>query len=416
MHQLVLGTVAAALAAWVVGPAGAQTINEHRAQCEGRGTLPDLVIAGCTAMIQMEREPQANRVVAFNNRGLAHARKRDDARAIADYDEAIRLGPQYALPFSNRGDAHTRQGDFTRAISDFDQAIRIDPQYAPAFFGRALAYHRLSNFTRAIADYDEAIRLDPQTSEVFKHRGDVYYDQGEYARAIADYDQAIRLEPGYARAFNNRGAAYAAQRDYARAIADQNQAIQLDAQLAQAFLDRGDAYSAQRDYVRAIADYHETIRLDPKSLQALVNRAVAYAAQRDYARAVADFDSAGEIDPANGAIHNSRCWNRAVAGLQLDNARAVCDRAISLAANDAQRARFLDTRGFLALKQSRWEDAWADYDAALRQSPGSAHYRFGRGIAARRLGRAGEAEADLARAAQIDSAIAQTYAAYGVTP
>lgn len=382
MPRLPIGATLVALAAIAVASANAQILDGQRAQCESRGGLPELVIAGCTAVIQREREPQANRVSAFNNRGLAYAQMRDYARAIADYDEAIRLDRRHAKPFANRGDAYSRQRDFTHAISDFDQAIRIDPQYTPAIFGRAVAYYALRDYGRAIADYDDVIRLDPHLAIAYSNRGNAHHQRQDTARAIADYDEAIQLDP----------------------------------QLVQAFLERGDAYRAQRDYVRAIADYSETIRLDPNSAQALVNRAAAHAARRDYVRAFADYDSADELEPGNGAIQNSRCWNRAMAGLQLDTARAACDRAISLAADDAQRAQFLDTRGFLALKQSRWQDAWADYDAALRQNPGSAHYRFGRGIAARRLGRATEAAVDLARAAQVDSGIAQTYAGYGVTP
>ena len=41
--------------------------------------------------------------IAFHNRGLAYRAKGDLVRAIADYDEAIRLDPKYALAFNNRG-------------------------------------------------------------------------------------------------------------------------------------------------------------------------------------------------------------------------------------------------------------------------------------------------------------------------
>jgi tetratricopeptide (TPR) repeat protein len=68
------------------------------------------------------------------------------------------------------------------------------------------------------------------------------------------------------------------------------------------------------------------------------------------------------------------------------------------------------------LKQGRFQDAWNDYDQALRWAPDQAQYLYGRGIAARGLGRAADGEADIAVALRADPAIAHKYALYGVAP
>ena len=54
--------------------------------------------------------------------------------------------------------------------------------------------------------------------------------------------------------------------------------------------------------------------------------------------------------------------------------------------------------------------------AALVRDQGNAHYLYGRGIAALRLGRTQEGQADLAAARAADSAVAASYESYGVTP
>jgi tetratricopeptide (TPR) repeat protein len=214
-------------------------------------------------------------------------------------------------------------------------------------------------------------------------------------------------------AFGRRGNVYYSQRDYVRAIADFAEIIRLDPQNALAFVSRGNAYLAQRDYALAIADYNEAARLDPQNSLAFYNRALAYRDQRDYTRAISDMDQAATLDPDNAGYQNSRCWYRAMANRDLDVARAACDASLRLRPGDASAH---NSRGMVGLKQERWQDAWNDYDAAARAAPDRAGNFYGRGIAALRLGRIAEGEADIAHAATLDANIAQTYAGYGVTP
>jgi tetratricopeptide (TPR) repeat protein len=50
--------------------------------------------------------------------------KGDHDRALADYNEAIRLDPKGALIFRDRGDAYVDKGDPERSHADYDAAIR----------------------------------------------------------------------------------------------------------------------------------------------------------------------------------------------------------------------------------------------------------------------------------------------------
>src|SRR5580693_1748094 len=84
------------------GAATAQTADQQRCSAPD----PDLSISGCTAMIQSGRETPENLAVAFYNRGTAYANKGQADRAIEDYDQAIRLNPNFAEAFNNRGAAY----------------------------------------------------------------------------------------------------------------------------------------------------------------------------------------------------------------------------------------------------------------------------------------------------------------------
>ena len=84
------------------------------------------------------------------------------------------------------------QRRFTEAIAEYDAAIRLNPQYAPAYNNRGIVYDDLGEFERAIADFDEAIRLAPKGALVYNNRGGVYFKLGQYQRAIQDYNEAIK--------------------------------------------------------------------------------------------------------------------------------------------------------------------------------------------------------------------------------
>ena len=114
--------------AWALtAPAAAQT-QEQVDWCNGKGSVAaDAVIGGCSAVIQSGAQSPKDLSTAFNNRGNAYYDKKDYDHAIADYSEAIRLDPKFALAFFNRSCVFRDKGDSDRSIDDYIQAIRLDP-------------------------------------------------------------------------------------------------------------------------------------------------------------------------------------------------------------------------------------------------------------------------------------------------
>ncbi|MEB3161220.1 MAG: tetratricopeptide repeat protein, partial [Synechocystis sp.] len=46
-----------------------------------------------------------------------------------------------------------------KAIADYDQSIKLNPQFADAYFNRGLTYYRLGEDQKAIADLKKAAEL-----------------------------------------------------------------------------------------------------------------------------------------------------------------------------------------------------------------------------------------------------------------
>ena len=131
--------------------------------------------------------------------------KGDYDRAIADYNEAIRLNPSMRYAYNNRGNAYDHKGDPDRAIADLRRGDPAQPEFAEPI--TTAASHITSK-----GDYrprDRRLqRGDPARPEIclrLQQPRQRVSPQERRHRAIADYSEAIRLDPKYAQAYFNRG-------------------------------------------------------------------------------------------------------------------------------------------------------------------------------------------------------------------
>ena len=112
---------------------------------------------------------------------------------------------QSAEDFLDAGVEKGKSGDLQGAIADFNKAIEIDPQFAIAYYNRGVAKSNLKDYQGAIADYTKAIQIDPQYVNAYFNRGNTKKGLGDYQGAIADYTKAIQIDPQDAFSYNNRG-------------------------------------------------------------------------------------------------------------------------------------------------------------------------------------------------------------------
>jgi tetratricopeptide (TPR) repeat protein/tRNA A-37 threonylcarbamoyl transferase component Bud32 len=344
-------------------------------------------------------------VKAYFNRGYTYRKMGAYSRAIADFDAAIRLDPGLAKAYYNRGNAHHARGDYARAIADFGEAIRLDPNNAQAYNNRGYAHASRREYDRAVADYGEAIRLDPGLARAYSDRGFAHHARGEYDRAIADYGEVLRLDPAKVEAYSNRGYAYHAKGEHDRAIADYDAAIRLDPNNACAYLNRGNAHRVRGEFDRAIADFDEVIRLDPGLAKAYYNRGNAHRARGEFDRAIADFGEVIRLEPAGARAYNNRGDAHAAKG-EYDRAVADLGEAIRL---DPGLGRAYYNRGKVFHVRGEYDRAIADYDAAIRLDPGHARAFDNRGQAHASRGADDRALADFDAAIRLDPGFAKAY-------
>ena len=87
---------------------------------------------------------------------------------------------QSANGYLEWGIMHFKRGDFEAAIADFNKALRLDPNYSDAFLGRGDVRYARGDLDGAIADYDKAIHLNPNSINAYINRGSTRREQGDF--------------------------------------------------------------------------------------------------------------------------------------------------------------------------------------------------------------------------------------------
>jgi lipoprotein NlpI len=321
-------------------PCLAQSNDNLKLCIDNAQSNPDAALGYCSAAIQSGGLSQENLSVAYYRRGVAYFSKLDYDHSMPDYDQAIRLNPNFSNAYNNRGVVYNEKGNYDRAIQDYDQAIRLNPNYALAFHNRGVAYNHKSEFDRAIPDFDQSIRLNSNYAPAFHNRGNSYFGKVDFDRAIQDYDQAIRLDPKYALAYDNRGLCFKNKGDHVRAIQDYDQAIRLDPKNGVFFLHRGQAQFSLDKIALAQADFTSAVQVQPKNVYPVLWLFIAESKSGTNAR--------GDLEKNAAALDMTK-WPSIIAKLYLGTATP---ESVLAAAKDPdpkkEKSRICEAYFFLA--------------------------------------------------------------------
>lgn len=117
-------------------------------------------IPGCTALLEgVASLSESERSLAHAMRALAYSLQAKYAEALRDYDEAIRLKPDFDVALNNRAWALYKMQRYEEGMTDVTQALRIAPWSAHAFDTRAHLHHVAGRTRQALQDYILAMRF-----------------------------------------------------------------------------------------------------------------------------------------------------------------------------------------------------------------------------------------------------------------
>ena len=209
------------------------------------------------------------------------------------------------LLWSKRGGENLRQ-----AIAFYEQAIALDPNYALAYAGLAEAYVLLPFYTatapleafpKGKAAALKALQLNDRLAEAHTALAYLLYlGDMDMAGSTAEFERAIALNPNYATAHQwyQNGTATAFGR-FDQAIAEGKRAIELDPLSPVINTDLGYTLINARRYDEAIVQLRKTLEIDPTFYYAHYSLGMALQLKGDLPNAIAEYTKAQRLTDNN---------------------------------------------------------------------------------------------------------------------
>lgn len=328
-------------------------------------------VLGSVVLAEMqEPSPEA---MEYLDSGLANHKLQEYDLAVADYDKAIALAPQWARAYHYRAISYMDSKRYEQALADTEKALELEPYEAAYYRERGHALRNLGRPEEALLDFNRALLMEPNNWNGYYGRGWTYSYLGDFDNELADYDIAISLNPYHPSPHSNRAYIYRERGEYEIALAGFQEAMSLAPENSNYIRGAGTVLMRMKRYDEAMEHLNRALELAPEDDQAsyYADRALCYAKIWELDLALADYDKAIELDPTvyvyyhNKALafHNNEKYVQAVGWYTK---ALECE-------NKDDKTYYL--RGLAQSKLGNYEEAVDDYTAAIAISAESDYYK-----------------------------------------
>ncbi len=198
----------------------------------------------------------------YYSKGVSLMLTKKYAKAISDFEHAIKEDPKFAEAYFNIGYCYDELGEHRRAVEAFKKAIQIKPDFIAAHYNLGIAFDELKQFQDSIEAYSRAAELKPDFFEAFFNLGVAHGKVNRHQDAVNAFKEAIKISPDDAEAHLNLGIAYGRLKMYQEAIEALKQAIRINPDDPLAHFSIGIVFLSLDDRNSALQEYKILKQLD----------------------------------------------------------------------------------------------------------------------------------------------------------
>lgn len=115
-------------------------------------------------------------------------------RAVALYEEIVKLDPTYAAAYINLGTVHFHLRQFGRAEEYYRRATQADPGYVLAYFDLGNVLDELERLDESIVAYSRAVELSPRYADAHYNLALAYERTGRQRPALRHWQAYLRVD------------------------------------------------------------------------------------------------------------------------------------------------------------------------------------------------------------------------------
>jgi tetratricopeptide (TPR) repeat protein len=134
---------------------------------------------------------------AYNSLGAHYAQNGNLQKAEECFKQALSnpayISPSYA--FYNLGRVYEKKGLPEDALRQYQQAVRLEPNYGAAYYRMGMILENLQRIDEARDALGNAVRLNPNILEAHLRYGILSYNVGDIERALTSLSRVIKMSP-----------------------------------------------------------------------------------------------------------------------------------------------------------------------------------------------------------------------------
>ncbi len=205
-----------------------------------------------------------DRANALYQRALAHLAIPDNAKAIADYQEAIRVVPTHLGAHVGLADTLAASGKIDAARAAYDGAIKAFPNMPLVYNNRGMFLQANGKLDDALIDFTKVLEIDPQFVVALTNRGFVLMNQGRFEEAENDFSESLKINAAQPMVISLRAGSKLSRGDLDAAIKDYNDVLKWDSKNAIGHAELGFALFFANKKVEALAEFNTAYELNPQ--------------------------------------------------------------------------------------------------------------------------------------------------------
>ena len=204
---------------------------------------------------------------------LEFSKPEDIDNAIAEFSQAIKIDPNYALGYAELG--RTYLAGFQKFAKDntwieqasrnCEKALSLNPNLVEGHVCLGGVYNVTGQYEKAVEEFQRSMKSEPGSEDALRGLADAYTNLGKFADAEAAYKQAVALRPNYWAVYSWLGEFYFGQNRYADAAQAFLKMTQLAPNNYFGYFNLGATYVAEGIYPEAIEAFNRSIALRPSS-------------------------------------------------------------------------------------------------------------------------------------------------------